>query len=53
MNNYILHRRHPEYAAHEQRWRRAAEAYSGGRVKGLKISSPFSVRTIPLVLFVI
>ena len=31
MNNIILHRRHPEYAAHEPRWRRAAEAYSGGR----------------------
>ena len=31
MNNYIFYRRHPEYAAQERRWRRAAEAYSGGR----------------------
>ncbi len=31
MNNYIFHRRHPEYAANEYRWKRAAEAYSGGR----------------------
>lgn len=31
MNNYIFCRRHPEYAANERRWRRCAEAYSGGR----------------------
>ncbi|MBE6400072.1 MAG: hypothetical protein E7041_08035, partial [Lentisphaerae bacterium] len=31
MNNYIFHRRHAEYAANEVRWKRASEAYSGGR----------------------
>ena len=31
MNNYIFYRRHPEYAANERRWKRSADAYSGGR----------------------
>ena len=31
MNNYLFYRRHPEYIANENRWRRARDAYSGGR----------------------
>ena len=31
MNNFIFHRRHPEYSANERRWKRSSEAYSGGR----------------------
>lgn len=31
MNNYIFHRKNAEYTANEKRWRRSAEAYSGGR----------------------
>ncbi|MBR2345369.1 MAG: hypothetical protein IKA71_06245 [Lentisphaeria bacterium] len=31
MNNFIFHRRHPEYAANERRWKRSSDAYSGGR----------------------
>ena len=31
MNNFFFHRRHPEYAANENRWQRARDAYSGGR----------------------
>ncbi|MBR7155937.1 MAG: hypothetical protein IKD22_03795 [Lentisphaeria bacterium] len=31
MNHYLFTRRHPEFAANEYRWRRARDAYSGGR----------------------
>lgn len=31
MNNYIFYRKNPQYTANERRWRRSAEAYSGGR----------------------
>lgn len=31
MKNYIFHRKNAEYTANERRWKRAAEAYSGGR----------------------
>ena len=31
MNNYIFYRRHPEYAANENRWKHARSAYCGGK----------------------
>ena len=31
MKNYIFYRKNSQYSANERRWRRAAEAYSGGR----------------------
>lgn len=31
MNNYLFHRRHPEYTANESRWKHAHAAYRGGR----------------------
>ena len=31
LNNYIFYRKNAEYSANEHRWKRSAEAYSGGR----------------------
>ena len=31
MKNYIFYRKNAQYSANERRWRRSAEAYSGGR----------------------
>ena len=31
MNNYVFYRRHPEYAANENRWKHARAAYCGGK----------------------
>jgi hypothetical protein len=31
LNNYIFYRKNAEYSANERRWKRSAEAYSGGR----------------------